>query len=125
MEAEVDFVALEFFADAIGPRQQIENVGGRFEVDEPQRLVARNLSAAQNRWPSSEICRDFLRQPVLPVMVDRIMRGKFSQVSVWERWHLAGVLCLAGETPGAPGYHFGGGAFVIAGTGSEGISVFK
>ena len=46
--AKMDFVALELFADAVGPRQQIQNVGGGFEVDEPQRLVAGNCSAAQN-----------------------------------------------------------------------------
>jgi hypothetical protein len=44
--AKMDFVALEMFSDAVRPRQQIKNVGGRFEIEEPQRIVARDLSAA-------------------------------------------------------------------------------
>ena len=43
--AEMDFVALEFFPDAVGPGQQIKNVGGVFEVEQPQRFVAGNRSA--------------------------------------------------------------------------------
>ena len=46
--AEVNLVALELFADAVRPRQQIENVGGGFEIEEPRRFVAGDVSAAQN-----------------------------------------------------------------------------
>ena len=45
---EMNLVALELFADAVGPRQQIKDVGGGFEVDEPERLVAGDLSAVQH-----------------------------------------------------------------------------
>jgi hypothetical protein len=51
--AEVDFVAFEFFAQAVRPREQIENVGVVFEIKEPQRLVARDAPAVQN--PLSQI----------------------------------------------------------------------
>jgi hypothetical protein len=44
----MDFVALELFADAVSPREQIQNVGGRFEIEEPRRFVARNVTGAQN-----------------------------------------------------------------------------
>src|SRR5208282_5196223 len=46
--AEVDFVALEMFADAIGPGKQIKNVRGSFETEEPQRFFAGDEAAAQN-----------------------------------------------------------------------------
>jgi len=46
--AEVNFVALEMFADAIGPRQEIENVGGRFEIEQPRRFVAGDVAAAED-----------------------------------------------------------------------------
>ena len=76
--AEVDLVALEIFADAVGPGQQIQNVGGRFEIEQPQRLVAGDLSAAQNPFAErGNVCRDFLRQPIVAIMVDSIPRGKF------------------------------------------------
>ena len=51
--AKVDFVAFEFLAQAVRPREQIENVGAVFEIKEPQRLVARDAPAAQN--PLSQI----------------------------------------------------------------------
>ncbi len=44
----MDFVAFELFAYAVRPREQIQNVGGRFEIEEPQCLVAGNLAATQN-----------------------------------------------------------------------------
>ena len=45
---EMNLVALELLADAIRPRQQIQNIGGVFEIKKPRRLVAGNVSAAQN-----------------------------------------------------------------------------
>ena len=63
----MDFVALEIFADAVGPRQQIENVGGIFEMEQPQRLVAGDVAAVQNAFAESGNPRcGLLRQPVLP-----------------------------------------------------------
>ena len=47
---EMNLVALELFTDAVGPRQQIEDVSGGFEVDEPVRLIAGNVPAAQNSF---------------------------------------------------------------------------
>ena len=44
----MNLVALELFANAVGPRQQIQNVGGRFEIEEPRRLVAGDVSAAEH-----------------------------------------------------------------------------
>ena len=45
---KVDFVALEMFADAVGPRQQIQNVGGGLEVEQEQRLGAREFAAGEH-----------------------------------------------------------------------------
>jgi len=48
--AKMDFVAFELFADAIGPGQQIQNVGRRFKIEEPERVVAGNVPAGQNTF---------------------------------------------------------------------------
>ena len=49
----MDFVALEFLADAIGPRQQIKNVGRIFQMEEPQCLIARDGAAVQSAFAKS------------------------------------------------------------------------
>jgi hypothetical protein len=49
--AKVDFVALEFFAKAIRPREQIENIRRVFEVEKRQSLIARDVPAVQNPLP--------------------------------------------------------------------------
>jgi hypothetical protein len=53
--AEMNFVALELFADAVGPRQQIQNVGGGFEVEKPRASSREMCPPPKTRWPSSEI----------------------------------------------------------------------
>jgi hypothetical protein len=42
----VNLVALEMFANAIGPGKEIENVRGTFQIKKPERLLSRNLAAA-------------------------------------------------------------------------------
>ena len=44
----MNLVALEGFANAVGPRQQVENIGRSFEVEEFQRLLAGEVAAAQH-----------------------------------------------------------------------------
>ena len=44
----MNLVALELFANAVGPGKQVENIGRRFEIEEPQCFIAGNMSAAQN-----------------------------------------------------------------------------
>jgi len=44
----VNFVALEFYADAVGPREQVKNVGGVLEIEKKQRLVAGDMPTTQN-----------------------------------------------------------------------------
>jgi len=46
--AKMNLVALELFADTIRPRQQIQNVGGRFQIEKPQRFVTGDLATAQD-----------------------------------------------------------------------------
>jgi hypothetical protein len=45
---KMDFVSLEFFANAIGPREQVKNVRGGFELEKPQRFIACDGPAVQN-----------------------------------------------------------------------------
>jgi hypothetical protein len=52
----VNFVAFEMFANAIRPGQQIQNVGGRFQVEKPRCLFARNLTAMQHAPAQSRDC---------------------------------------------------------------------
>jgi len=44
----MNLIALELFTDAVCPRQQIQDVGGRFQIKKPRRLLTGNLAAAQN-----------------------------------------------------------------------------
>ena len=44
----MNLVALKLFADAVRPREQVKNVGGSFEVNEPRRLVAGDFAAVQD-----------------------------------------------------------------------------
>ena len=44
----MDFIALEFFAQAVRPRQEVENIRRTFEIQQPQRLIACDLAAVQN-----------------------------------------------------------------------------
>ena len=44
----MNLVALELFADAVGPRQQIQDIRGGFQVDQPEGLVAGDLPAAED-----------------------------------------------------------------------------
>jgi len=46
--AKMNLVALELFADAVGPRQQIQDIRGGFQVEQPEGLVAGDLPAAED-----------------------------------------------------------------------------
>jgi hypothetical protein len=46
--AEVNLVAFEMLADAVGPGQQVQNVGGGFQVQQPLRLVAGDVATAEH-----------------------------------------------------------------------------
>ena len=47
--AEVNLVALERFADAVGPGKQIVDIGGLFELEEEERFFAVQLAAQPKR----------------------------------------------------------------------------
>ena len=49
--AEMNLVPLELLADAVGPRHQLEDVGGVLQAEEPQRLVAVNAPAVEDALP--------------------------------------------------------------------------
>ena len=44
----MNLVALEMFADAVGPREQVHNVGVGLDMGQLDRLVAGDLSAVEN-----------------------------------------------------------------------------
>ena len=47
----MNLVALVMFADSIGPREQIHDVGVRLDVDQLQRLITANLTTFQDALP--------------------------------------------------------------------------
>ena len=48
--AEMNLVALELFANAVGPREEVQNVGGAFEMNQPQGFIAGDMAAPQNSF---------------------------------------------------------------------------
>ena len=46
--AKVNFVAFEMFADTVSPGEEIEDIGARFEIEEPERVFAANEFALEH-----------------------------------------------------------------------------